>query len=129
LVLRHPVTVARSLTRRELTLEQGLALWEYQARAAAAQLAGMHVMVVTFEAALQEPERHAEMFAAWVRHLFGSPVDTRAVKRAARSLDAGVPQHIDPDAASDDLMSPSQRELYESLLASCGVHADWQWAG
>ncbi len=86
LVLRPPLAVARSLTRRDgYPLSLGLGLWLAYHRQALAGLGGLDVAVVHYEAALADPRGTAATLAGWLGSRGVDPADPAAAAGQLRS--------------------------------------------
>lgn len=123
LVLRQPLEVAASLEARDgLSRQWSLALWERYVRNALVHLEGMRVLVVEYQALLDDPIAYADQtrgfLAAAGVDVDEPPVDElRAfVCRELRHTAFG-PQDFDGDAATT-----AQRELYALTSGLVGVH-------
>jgi hypothetical protein len=123
-VIRHPVEVARSLLQRNGIPEvDGRAIWEYQFKRAINDLAGMKVLVTTYEVALREPRSWCNMTERWLADV---GIDTcSSHDQADRHLNAAFQRQISA-SADDNLLSRSQRDLLDLLLSARGIHESWQ---
>lgn len=110
LVLREPLSVARSLERRdEFRLRYGLAMWEWYTRSALSGIGGLRTVVVRFEEVQADPEQAVRDLAQRLDevglHLAGDP------EAAAASLRRGRPTE------GEEPLPPRYRALRNELAA------------
>jgi hypothetical protein len=124
LVVRHPVEVVRSLEARDgLPWSEGLTMWYHYLSRAVRNLAGMQVLVSTYDGALDDPHQWREATSAWLQRV-GIELDPDRV-RDDESLDSSLRhQRVGPEDAK--VLSETQQALYERLLASQGSHDRWE---
>jgi hypothetical protein len=123
-VWRQPLAVAHSLRRRDqLTIVEGIALWERYNRAAIEGLQGVDTYVLDYESVVEEPDRRLTGLVSWLSSLeqfrdssAGWDVDL-ATAVIARDL------HHAPDARPEDghvVLQTEQLELVQCLKAMSG---------
>jgi hypothetical protein len=124
-VYRDPLEVARSLlSRDDIPITQGLALWERYVRAACANLHGLPTLCTDFRRVLEDP-------AAWYREAAtfltdtGLAVDTGRSGPSRTSVDAGLRHQRDAIQSANGL-GDSQRAILETLRSMDGPHFPWR---
>ncbi len=121
LVYRHPLDFAVEFRRANGgSLSHGIALWEQATRAAIGNIQGLPALVVPHAGIHNAPEEWAGIAASFLRCLEG---------RSDWS-GAGVPESLESlvevaGAESSGALLPSQRDLFESLSRSNGIHTPW----
>jgi len=123
LVVRHPLEVARSLASRNgFPSARSLALWEVYNRRALSGLRGMPVLVTTYDSLLEDSRRWSQDAATFLSS------QGFALERRPEALEDFVDpalRHVvhDLDSLDRDPVSPTQRQLYATLLGLAGAHA------
>jgi hypothetical protein len=124
LIVRHPVACARSLAlRNRLSVRQGLKMWTHYLGSAVAGLAGMPVLVTSYEAAISDPESWCESAAAWLAGLgvAGAPGQ---VAEAQQEILAKT-RHQTAEPGDDCLLTGRSARLYRALVGAAGAHTAW----
>lgn len=107
LAIRHPASIAQSLhTRNQLPIAHGLGLWEAYMQAALANIRGMTVLPVAYEALMANPQQQAEaLYQALRQHfsLLTRPDSARLVPSLSHSTPANI------------ALTKSQSGLYEKF--------------
>jgi hypothetical protein len=125
LIVRHPVACARSLAlRNRLSFGQGLKMWAYHLGSAAVGLAGLPVLVTSYEAAVGHPGSWCESVAVWLAGLGLADAPGR-VAEAQKVIVAGA-RHQTVEPGDDSVLTDRQARLYGCLLEAAGAHAAWR---
>ncbi len=125
LVLRKPLSVARSLEARDgMRMTLGLAIWDRSMRSADLVLEGLPTLVVNYDDMMAEPAGTTEEF---VRFLNQVDVDVApgVAESAARQLDTGLHHQKAQDDEYRDL-GRVQTDVFEALLERKGFHDSWR---
>jgi hypothetical protein len=119
LIHRNPLSVARSLARRDgLPIHAGIALWEHYNRAALAASQGLPRVLVRYRDLIDEPSATASRLVRrltdyGVRGLEGlrdlSPADARTL------LDSSLEHHASAPGEELGYLNAGQRELFQAL--------------
>jgi hypothetical protein len=124
LIIRHPVACARSLElRNRLPVQEGLSMWTYHLESAVAGLAGMPVLVTSYEAATNHPGSWCESAAAWLVGLGMADAPGRVAEAQKEILAEARHQTAGP--SDDSLLIDGQARLYNFLLEAAGSHPAW----
>jgi hypothetical protein len=125
LVLRKPLSVARSLEARDdMQMTLGLAIWDRSMRSADLVLEGLPTLVVNYDDMMADPGGTTEEF---VRFLERVDVDVApdVAAAAARQLDTGLRHQKAEDDEYRDFAGV-QTGMFEALLERKGIHDAWK---
>jgi hypothetical protein len=125
LVLRKPLSVARSLEARDgMQMTLGLAIWDRSMRSADLVLEGLPTLVVNYDDMMADPGGTTEEF---VRFLKGVDVAVApgVGEAAARQLDTGLRHQKAEDDEYRDF-ADVQTDMFETLLERKGIHDAWK---
>jgi hypothetical protein len=126
LVWRSPITVARSLERRDGTpLPEGLALWERYNRRAIEGLAGVDTYVVDYESVITDPRATIDGLITWLASLEQFEAAAEGWDGAAGSTviaDELLHHRRNPSDDDDTVMLATQRDLCSYLSKIGGGH-------
>jgi hypothetical protein len=127
MVWRSPLSVARSLHRREgMPLANGVALWERYNRCALEHLVGVDTYVCDYETVLDNPLAEFTAVADWLSTLpqFDAQASEWNLESAASMITERANQppgaYAEPD---DELLLVQQRELITRLSGLQGGHS------
>jgi hypothetical protein len=123
-VLRNPLDIAASLARRNrFAVSYSLALWEHYTRTVLSDSAGLPVLVVDYDALLDDPQAATGALAGFLaaHHQLAGTADTAAIEA---SLAAGLrhSRHDHAALADDPRVTAEQRGLYGAAAALTGAH-------
>ena len=125
-IWRPPLAVAHSLRRRDqLTIVEGVALWERYNRSAIEGLQGIDTYVLNYESLLEEPERCLTALGAWLSSLeqFRDTVDGWDIDLATGAIASDL--HQGSEARSEDgqvVLQAEQLALVQLLTDLSGGH-------
>ena len=118
-VWRSPMAVARSLQRRDgFALSHGIALWDRNNRQAIANLAGLEVLVVSYEEVLADPMAAFSDVATWID---GSRHGPRRQYWDLDAAAANISGDLWHEKGEGDLQE-DQQELVRVLTSLGGSH-------
>ncbi len=124
LVVRDPLEVAQSLDRRNaIGIPTCLALWERYHHLAVPAMAGLPTFVCSFSDALDRPVEWRAELADWLTALGALPGPDPG---NASSVDPSLRHERTTSSEGDDVVLPSQRALFETLLSMLGPHAAFE---
>jgi hypothetical protein len=126
LVWRSPLAVARSLQRRDqLSIAEGLALWERYNRSAIAGLRHVDTYVVDYESVVDDPSGSVGELKGWLGSLdqFAGEEANWDVNGATAAIVGELHHQPGVHRGNDDtLLLPEQKDLVEYLSGSAGGH-------
>jgi len=116
---REPMAVARSLLARDgIPLADGLALWHRYNDAALRNSVGYDVLVVEYDALVEQPMVAATAATAWLERIIpGRSLDQGMVAAAAQTVSSPLRHE-----RGDDDLPVAVRELRDRLRALAGSH-------
>jgi len=125
-VWRSPLAVARSLRRRDqLSITEGLALWERYNRSALTGLLDVDTYVIDYETVIDDPSRAVAELGSWLSSLdqFAGDGDRWDAGGATAAI-AGDLRHQPAVHTRDEdtLLLPEQKELVDCLSGIAGGH-------
>ncbi len=118
LVLRNPLSVARSLERRDgFATEKSCLLWLQHMRAAVAGIRGRRAVVVDYDRFLEEPVGELERMATQLKLTVRPEMATDLPRYCARLVDTSLRHGTFDDAAlyGDARVPDSVKDLYRAL--------------
>ena len=126
LIWRSPLAVAHSLRRRDqLTIVEGVALWERYNRSAIEGLQGIDTFVLNYETLIEGPKRCLTALGTWLSSLeqFRDTTDRWDVDLATAGIASDL--HHAPEARSENgpvVLQAEQLELVQLLTDLSGGH-------
>jgi hypothetical protein len=123
-VLRNPLDIAASLLHRnQLAVSYSLALWEHYLRAVLRDSAGLAVLVVDYDALVDEPAATTARLRSFLdtRGELTGPADDAAIGVFL----AGGMRHSHTDRArldTDGRVTDEQRALHDATVSLAGAH-------
>lgn len=117
LVLRHPLSSARSLeSRRDGGVRAGLALWEFHMRAVLRHTRGLPATVVDYDQLVADPARVAGTLVRDLNRLAGAPLLREPAQGEADTfIDHRLRHHVHSEEDLQAVATAGQVELYRQL--------------
>ena len=125
LVLRKPLSVARSLEARDgMQMTLGLAIWDRSMRSADLVLEGLPTLVVNYDDMMADPSGATEEFVRFLERV-DVEVAPGLGDAAARQLDTGLHHQKAEDDEYRDFAGV-QTDMFAALLERKGIHDAWK---
>ena len=129
-IWRPPVAVAHSLRRRDdLTIVEGIALWERYNRSAIEGLQGVETFVINYESVVEEPGRYLTEMITWLSSLeqFRESSAEWDVDLATAAIASELHHPPGPQLQDDHvILQTEQLALLRSLSEISGGHRSLQ---